>query len=108
MNLKLLAGAALLATSMTSFAQDASGASTEPAQSKSRVEVRAELVMWQRAGLQHYTDESIDFGSAEHQRRIAMFDRLMSGPEYLAEVQRLRGGQPSRTAQTIDRSIDPS
>lgn len=104
MKSKLLAGAALLAVSTFSFAQEVTPDDFNVAVStKSRADVRAELAMWQRAGLDRYNADGADRSSTDYQRRTAMFNRLMSGPEYIAEVQRIEG-RATRTANAGDRT----
>lgn len=58
-----------------------------------RAEVVADLNLWNRAGLSDYnTGDNGRYADAGYARRLATYQRLRSGPEYLAEVQRLEGG----------------
>lgn len=57
---------------------------------KTRAEVRADLVLWKKAGLDKFRvdyEPSITF-SREYRAAYAEYVRLRSGPEYKAEVQR--------------------
>lgn len=58
-----------------------------------RAEVVADLNLWNRAGLNDYnTGDNGRYADAGYARRLATYQRLRSGPEYLAEVQRVEGG----------------
>lgn len=98
----LLAIAALSAASWSVMASAAPAATvsaetwfgTEPVASGpalSRAEVQADLAMWSRAGLNAYPERAENYWDAEYQQRLARYQRLRSGPEYLAELQRLGG-----------------
>lgn len=60
---------------------------------RQRAEVQAELALWNRAGLSLGGD-SQEVGSPDYAQRLAVYQNLRSGPEYLAELSRL---QPSST-----------
>ena len=98
MNAKFILGLAALALPMISMAQSGSDSpASEQAGPKTRAEVRADLAMWQRAGLtSSYNSESFDPSAPDVQRRLAEYTRLRNGPEYQAELQRMQGGEPQR------------
>ena len=58
-----------------------------------RAEVEADLALWQRAGLAHYTnsEDSSATLSPQYQRQMAQYQQWRSGPEFRAEVQRHGG-----------------
>lgn len=59
----------------------------------SRAEVRADLALWTRAGLAALNQGDRDvLGTPEYRARVAEYQRLRSGPEYAAELQRQGGG----------------
>jgi Domain of unknown function (DUF4148) len=104
MKSKLVVAAMLLTASMYSFAQDTGADYIDaPAPTLTRAEVRAELAMWKRAGLDRYSGEYGDYFSAEFRGRNALFGRLVNGPAYVAELQRIQGGA-TRTANAVDRT----
>ena len=98
MNAKSILGLAVLALPMISMAQAGSNSlASEQAGPKTRAEVRADLAMWQRAGLSTaYNSEGFDPSAPDVQRRLAEYTRLRNGPEYQAELQRIQGGEPQR------------
>ncbi|WP_234026618.1 DUF4148 domain-containing protein [Melaminivora suipulveris] len=90
-----MAGASLAAPA---FAADAPsenwGATNLQAQpsSVSRAEVLADLALYRRAGLDAFdTGEASSLGNPGYARALAEYQRLRSGPEYLAEVRRYGG-----------------
>lgn len=89
--------AMLLSTVLTAQAQ--AGPAGDSARPITRAEVRADLAMWQRAGLPELVDtERYDLLSPDVQRRLAEYTRLRRGPEYLAELRRL---QPAEARDTV-------
>ena len=110
MNTKLaLSIAALGFASLTPLAHAESSDFSLPTtpSTLTRAEVRADLVLWQRAGLDNETQtESYSPVSADIQQRMALYRQWRSGPEFLAEVSRQQG--KSRTtakapsAQTLN------
>ena len=58
---------------------------------KTRAEVRADLALWQRAGMDEVTRSHSYIGPVEAERRMAEFMRLRNGPQYQAELQRQNG-----------------
>ncbi|MFT0546175.1 DUF4148 domain-containing protein [Allopusillimonas ginsengisoli] len=60
---------------------------------KSRAEVRADLALWKRAGLDefHSGENTPDTFSREYRVAYAEYVRLRTGPEYKEEVQRQSG-----------------
>jgi len=80
----------------------------QPQQGVSRVEVQADWNLWQRAGLGDFSmgNRSADADPA-YQQRLAEYQRMRSGPEYLAEIQRL-GGDVSTIAYQYQRGIVPT
>ena len=100
MKAKLLLSLAALAASTASIAQEGTVRLADSEERpKTRAEVRADLAMWQRAGLGSlYDRDAYNPFDLEIQRRMAEYRRLRNGPEYLAELQRLQGGEQERTA----------
>lgn len=89
--------AMLLSTVLTAQAQV--GPAGESARPLTRAEVRADLAMWQRAGLPALVNsEAYDPRDPEVLRRMAEYTRLRNGPEYLAELRRL---QPAEAQDTV-------
>lgn len=96
---QIFAIAALCAASWSGAASAAAVSSetwfgAEPATAgpaRSRAEVLADLALWERAGLQHYSEADAGPQDAQYQQRLAQYQRLRSGPEYQAEVQRQGG-----------------
>lgn len=85
--------AATAATAQTTPAQDQLVAPiTQQAQGKSRAEVVAELNLWRRAGL-----DGLEITDMSYEHNVAEYQRLRSGPAYLAEVHKL-GGDTSMLA----------
>lgn len=64
----------------------------------SRIEVRADVAMWQRSGMDRFYRGRgpIDVFSPAYRRSYAEYQRLKSGPEYQAEVERLRAEAASK------------
>ncbi|MDA8523519.1 DUF4148 domain-containing protein [Acidovorax sp. NCPPB 4044] len=66
--------------------------------SLTRAEVVADLVLWNRAGLNHAGEgDRTAIADADYRQRVAEYRRLRSGPEFLAEVRR-QGGDTSAVA----------
>ncbi len=65
----------------------------------SRAEVQADLALWNRAGLNVYRESDVNHWDADYQQRLARYQRMRSGPEYLAEVQRLGGSVKAAEGQ---------
>lgn len=64
----------------------------------SRAEVQADLNLWNRAGLgQANAGDRTPDANPGYQASLAEYNRLRSGPEFVAEVRRL-GGDVSRVA----------
>jgi len=109
MNTKLaLSVAALGFAGLTQLAHAESTDFSLPAtpSTLTRAEVRADLALWQRAGLDSASlDESTSF-NADTEQRLALYRQWRSGPEFLAELSRQQG--KSRTtakapsAQTLN------
>jgi len=67
-------------------------------QGLSRAEVQADMNLWRRAGLQGVnTGETPTSAVPGYTERLAEYQRLRSGPEYVAEVRSL-GGDVSTVA----------
>jgi len=86
------------------FAQPAN---TEVPTKLTRAEVRADLALWQRAGLDTVAQlDGYTVNSDDTERRMALYRKWRSGPEYLAELSRQKGDQPNTakapSAQTIN------
>ncbi|WP_312307221.1 DUF4148 domain-containing protein [Pulveribacter sp.] len=89
-----VAAVSAAALSAPAFAQEAA----QQAPGLSRAEVLADLALHRRAGLDAQgSSEILPVGNADYERRLAEYQRLRSGPEYLAEVRRF-GGAPSTVA----------
>lgn len=86
----LLIGLTTLALAGTAFAQSPYAAYELPAP-KTRAEVRADLALWQRAGMDEVTRTHSYIGPVEAERRMAEYLRLRHGPQYQAELQRQNG-----------------
>lgn len=96
----LWSGMALAAPAATVSAETWFG--TEPVASGpalSRAEVQADLALWNRAGLNVYRESDVNHWDADYQQRLAQYQRMRSGPEYLAEVQRLGGSVKAAEGQ---------
>ena len=58
----------------------------------SRAEVKADLALWTRAGLNQYARiDGIDSTNPDFRQRTAAYERLRNSPAYLAEVKQLQG-----------------
>lgn len=103
---KTLIGAAALVLAGVASAGDApqnwsGSAGVATTHALTRAEVVADLVLWQRAGLQEYTAlDTFDPGDAQYQQRLAAYHQLRNSPAYLAEVQRQGGADSSSVAGT--------
>lgn len=90
---------ACAALSAPAFALDGT---PQQAPGLSRAEVLADLALHRRAGLDAYGSTEVQpVGNAEYERRLAEYQSLRSGPEYLAEVRRF-GGAASTVAGEVD------
>jgi len=70
----------------------------------SRAEVQADLNLWNRAGLNELNaGDHNDVANPAYAQRLAAYQRLRSGPEYVAEVQRL-GGSVSTAGTAVQTS----
>lgn len=85
-----LLGLLALAIAGPTFAQSPYAAYEAPAP-KTRAEVRADLALWQRAGMDEVTRTHSHLSPAEIERRTAEYLRLRNGPQYQAELQRQNG-----------------
>ncbi|ABI58328.1 DUF4148 domain-containing protein [Nitrosomonas eutropha] len=87
---KLFAAVLLATTAMAVSAQPHTSVFGEP---KTRAEVRADLELWKKAGLDKFWagESTPDTFSREYRSAYAEYVRLRSGPEYNAEVQRQSG-----------------
>ena len=84
----LAVAAVSAALSAPAFAQ----AAAQQSPTLSRAEVLADLALHRRAGLDAQgSSEILPVGNADYERRLAEYQRLRSGPEYLAEVRRFGG-----------------
>lgn len=109
---------AIAAVAAAAFAGSASAATTtsqeewfgaQPAAQGaplSRAEVQADLNLWNRAGLgQLNSGEYGDVTDPIYAQRLAIYQRLRSGPEYVAEVQRL-GGSVNTAGTAAQHSVN--
>ncbi|MDA8523518.1 DUF4148 domain-containing protein [Acidovorax sp. NCPPB 4044] len=73
----------------------------------SRAEVVADWNLWKKAGLDKYQagDRSV-MNDPMYQQRLAEYQRLRSGPEYVAEVRR-QGGDVSAVASMYEHGTVP-
>jgi hypothetical protein len=85
-----LLGLLAFALAGPALAQSPYAASEAPAP-KTRAEVRADLALWQRAGMDEVTRTHSHLSPAEIERRTAEYLRLRNGPQYQAELQRQNG-----------------
>jgi hypothetical protein len=78
------------------FAQPAN---TEVPTKLTRAEVRADLALWRRAGLDTVAQlDGYTVNSDETEQRMALYRQWRSGPEFLAELSRQQG-QSNTTAK---------
>ena len=78
------------------------GPADPPTGAVSRAETVADLNLWLRAGLGQtaYREGFDPVRNNSHRAQVAMYQRLRHGPEYLAEVERVRGaGERTSAAQ---------
>ncbi|MDM0067989.1 hypothetical protein [Variovorax sp. J31P207] len=65
----------------------------------SRVEVAADTSLWIRSGMSQVANrDSFDPSSPAYRAQMAAYQRMRSGPEFMAEVQRLQGARMQQTA----------
>ncbi len=65
----------------------------------SRVEVAADTDLWIRSGMSQVANrDSFDPSSPAYRAQMAAYQRMRSGPEFMAEVQRLQGARMQQTA----------
>lgn len=77
------------------------GPADAPTGAVSRAETVADLNLWLRAGLgQTAYREGYDPARAVHRAQMAMYQRLRHGPEFLAEVARIKGTAERTSAQS--------
>ena len=98
--LKVLSAAVVVAIPMSHVnAQPTSAGITQPAAYSSgvergltRAEVKADLAMWKRAGMDDFwnRNETPDFYSRDYRLAYAEYVRLRSGMEYQQELDRLQ------------------
>jgi hypothetical protein len=66
----------------------------------SRAEVLADLNLWIKSGLSQVANqEGFDPSSAAYRPQMATYRRMRGGPEFLAEVQRIKGASVATSAQ---------
>ncbi|RYF07847.1 MAG: hypothetical protein EOO31_04890 [Comamonadaceae bacterium] len=76
-------------------------------QPMSRVEVQADSNLWKAAGLDKYSrGDRSPAADPMYQQRLAEYQRLRSGPAYLAEIRRL-GGDVSAVAHMYENGVVP-
>lgn len=65
----------------------------------SRAEVAADTSLWIRSGMSQVANrDSFDPSSPTYRAQMAAYQRMRSGPEFTAEVQRLQGARTRQTA----------
>lgn len=58
----------------------------------SRAEIAADLNLWIRSGLAEVAQrDNFDPGNPAYRSQVAMYQRMRNGPEFVAEVQRIKG-----------------
>jgi hypothetical protein len=68
------------------------GPADAPTGAISSAEVRADLNLWIRSGLGQVANrDSFDPSSAAYRAQFASYMRMRNGPEFVAEVQRIKG-----------------
>lgn len=67
----------------------------------SRAEVAADLSLWNRSGMSQVAGrDSFDPNSAAYARQMSAYQSMRNGPEFVAEIQRIKGfGAKSTTAK---------
>ncbi|MDG9971438.1 DUF4148 domain-containing protein [Achromobacter mucicolens] len=82
----------------------ACAASPSPVSQRSRAEVQADLAMWKKAGMARFYPRrgSVDFFSENYRSSNAEYRRLRNGPEYQAELERLRNSQDAAAKKRAD------
>ena len=69
--------------------------------SLSRAEVKADLALWNQAGLNQFSAmDSVDGSNPVFRQRTAAYERLRNSPAYLAEVQHQQGAATPSVAST--------
>ena len=97
-----IAALGLAALSGAAQAEDSYRATAEyNTYSPSRAEVKADLALWHRAGLDALSslDDSSYVFSADYAHRMAQYQQWRHGPEFRAEVQRLGGSVATSVSQ---------
>lgn len=62
--------------------------------SASAAEVRADLLLWQQAGMHRFNQgEGVSFDSVDYQRRLSHYQELRQSPAFHALVQKLQTQQ---------------
>ncbi|WMD19727.1 DUF4148 domain-containing protein [Achromobacter seleniivolatilans] len=99
-SLKMLSAAVLVAAPISYLSAQsvqpanttAPGYSTYTDRGLTRAEVRADLAMWKRAGMDEFWNksETPDFYSREYKTAYAEYVRLRGGAEYQQELDRLK------------------
>jgi len=65
----------------------------------SRAEVIADLHLWQRAGVDRFSDvQEYGLQTSEYQKAFAEYQRLRNSPAFAAEVARVKGEQATQHA----------
>jgi len=85
----------------------AQSVNTDVATKLTRAEVRADLALWQRAGLNDAAlSEESPVANEETERRMALYRQWRSGPEFMAELSRQQGRSSTTakapSAQTVN------
>ena len=64
----------------------------------SRAEVAADLSLWNKSGMAQVADrDSFDPTSAAFERQFSSYQSMRNGPEFVAEIQRIKGMASSST-----------
>lgn len=74
------------------------GPADAPTGAMSRTAVAADRNLWLRAGLGNYGDNA--YMDPQYDKRLADYARMRSGPEYMAELNRIEGARSRTTAMS--------
>ena len=93
---------ALVLSTVTCMGSAMAEEPTSPAaKSLTRQEVIADMAMWQRAGLDRFTEPEIQaIYMDEYQAALRQYQALRSGPAYAQELNRLMSGNGRLMAET--------
>ncbi|MGJ7508932.1 hypothetical protein [Variovorax sp. GT1P44] len=68
----------------------------------SRAEVAADLSLWNKSGMAQVANrDSFDPTSASYARQFSSYQSMRNGPEFVTEIQRIKGMTPSSTTASF-------